>query len=127
MANANIQTVTSWADRFKFTLALAAVVGGLVGFYLLSDYPTVVRFLVVLAGLVVGAGIGWTSEPGRRFFGFAKDSWAEARRVVWPSRKETLQTTGVVFAFVFVMAIFLWATDKSLELVLYDWILGWRH
>ena len=61
------------------------------------------------------------------FFGFAKESASEAKKVVWPSRKETLQTTGLVFAFVVVMALFLWLTDKSVEWVLYDIVLGWRR
>ena len=50
----------------------------------------------------------------------------EAKKVVWPTRKETVQTTGIVFAFVLVMAIMLWITDKSLEWVLYDLVLGWK-
>ncbi len=70
--------------------------------------------------------MAWFTEPGQRFFGFAQESVAETKKVVWPNRKETVQTTGVVFAFVVVMAIFLWLTDKSLEWVLYDLILGWK-
>jgi preprotein translocase subunit SecE len=126
MANANVETVSLWADRFKVVLALAAVVAGIAGFYLLSDYALVFRVLAVLAGLLVGAGIGWLSEPGKRFYAFAQESVRETKKVVWPSYKETVQTTAVVFGFVFLMALFLWLTDKSLELVLYDWILGWR-
>ena len=126
MANANIETVSSPLDKVKVALALAAVVAGVVGFYVLAEYPTVVRVLSVMGGLVVGAGIAYLSEPGRRFFAFAEESVKETRKVVWPSRKETLQTTAVVFAFVVTMAIFLWVTDKTLEYVLYDLILGWR-
>jgi len=127
MANSNIETVGSVADKIKVLLAIAAVVGGIAGFYLLAQQPTVLRIASVLAGLIVGAIIGLTSEPGRRFFGFAKEAAAETRKVVWPSGKETVQTTLVVFAFVVVMAIFLWATDKTIEWVLYDLILGWRN
>jgi preprotein translocase subunit SecE len=126
MANANVATVSLWADRFKVLLALTAVVAGIAGFYLLSDYALVFRVLAVLAGLLVGVGIGWLSEPGKRFYAFAQESVRETKKVVWPSYKETVQTTAVVFGFVFLMALFLWLTDKSLELVLYDWILGWR-
>ena len=78
------------------------------------------------AGLGVGAAIAWFSGPGQQFFAFAKDSWAETRRVVWPERKETTQVTLIVFAFVLAMALFLWLVDKSLEWVLYDLILGWK-
>jgi preprotein translocase subunit SecE len=127
MANAKIETVTLLRDRLLALCALAAVIGGLVAFYMLGDYPLVVRVLAVLAGVVAGGGIGSLSEPGKRFFEFTRESVREARKVVWPSRKETLQMTGLVFAFVFLMAVFLWLTDKSLEFVLYDLLLGWKR
>ena len=126
MAGTNVETVGSFADKLKVTLALAAVVGGIVGFYLLSQQPLVLRVASVLAGLAAGAAIAWFSEPGQRFFAFSKDAVAETKKVVWPTRRETVQTTAVVFGFVLIMAIFLWATDKTLEWVLYDLILGWR-
>ena len=114
------------ADKLKFALALALLAAGVVGFYLLSEQPLVLRVLSVLVGLGAGIAVASISEPGRRFIGFARESITETKKVVWPSRKETTQTTGLVFAFVFVMAIFLWLTDKSLEWVLYDLVLGWR-
>lgn len=114
------------ADKFKFALALLLLVAGLIGFYFLSEQAMILRVLVVLAGLGVSAAVAWQTESGRLFFGFAKEAAAEAKKVVWPTQKETLQTTGLVFAFVFIMAAFLWLTDKSLEWVLYELILGWR-
>ena len=126
MANTNIETVSTTADRLKIGLALLAVIGGLAGFYLLAQQPLVFRIAAVLAGLILGVVIASTSEPGKRFFAFGRESVAETKKVVWPSRKETIQTTAVVFGFVFVMAIFLWATDKTLEFTLYDLVLGWR-
>ena len=86
----------------------------------------IVRVLSVLAGLGAGAAVAWFTEPGQRFAAFSQETVVETKKVVWPSRKETVQTTGIVFAFVVVMAIFLWITDKSLEWVLYDLVLGWR-
>ena len=127
MSNPNVQTVSSVADRAKVTLAIAAVLAGVGGFYFLSEQPLVVRVLSVLAGLLAGVAIGWFSEPGRRFIVFARESYNETRRVVWPDRKETLQTTAAVFAFVFTMALFLWFVDKGLEWILYDLILGWKR
>jgi preprotein translocase subunit SecE len=62
----------------------------------------------------VAAAIGWFTRPGRDFVQFARESTEEAKKVVWPSRKETLQTTGVVFLFVFIMAVFLWIVDWGL-------------
>ncbi len=126
MANTNIETVGSGVDRLKIALAVLAVIAGLAGFYILGQQALALRIAVVLAGLIVGAGMAATSEPGKRFFAFGRESVAETKKVVWPSRKETIQTTAIVFGFVVMMAIFLWLTDKSLEVILYDWTLGWR-
>lgn len=126
MANQNVETVTSMADRAKVALAIALVVAGLVGFYMLDQLPTIARVGSVLGGLVAGALVGMTSSPGQRFFAFAKDAWSETRRVVWPTRKETTQMTMIVFAFVVAMALFLWMVDKLLEWGLYDLALGWK-
>ena len=114
------------ADKLKFALALLLVVAGVVGFYLLSEQAMVLRVLAVLAGVAAGAAVAWFSEPGRRFALFAQETIAETKKVVWPTRKETIQTTGIVFAFMVVMALFLWVTDKTLEWVFYDLILGWK-
>jgi preprotein translocase SecE subunit len=73
-----------------------------------------------------GIAVAWYTAPGRRFIVFANESVVEAKKVAWPSRKETLQTTAMVFGFVVAMSIFLWLTDKSFEWVLYDLVLGWK-
>ena len=114
------------ADKIKLLLALALVAVGIAGFYALSEQALVVRVLSVLGGFAAGVAVAWTSAPGRRFVEFSRESINEARKVVWPTRKETVQMTGMVFAFVVAIAIFLWLTDKSLEWVLYDLILGWK-
>jgi len=105
------------ADKIKIGVALLLVVAGVVGFYYLQESLAVLRVLSVLAGLALAAAVFWTAESGKRFFSFGKESVAEAKRVVWPTRKETLQTTGVVIAFAIVMALFLWAVDASLMVV----------
>ncbi|EXI89032.1 MAG: Preprotein translocase subunit SecE [Candidatus Accumulibacter regalis] len=115
------------ADKLKFALAVLLLVAGIAGFYLLVEQAMILRVLAVLAGAALAVVVAWQTEPGRQFFGFAKDATTEAKKVVWPSRKETIQTTGLVFAFVVVMAVFLWLTDKGLEWVLYDLVLGWRQ
>ncbi len=114
------------ADKIKFALALVLLAAGVAGFYLLAEQAMVLRILAVLAGMAAAGALAWQTEPGQRFFSFAKEATTEAKKVVWPSRKETLQTTGAVFAFVVVMALFLWLADKSLEWVLYDLVLGWK-
>ena len=126
MSNHPVETVSTSSDKVKVALSICAVIAGVVGFYFLSDKPTIVRAGALVVGLVVAIAIAWTSEPGRNFLGFARDSVRETKKVVWPTRKEAMQITGVVFGFVLIMAIFLWGTDKILEFVLYDLILGWK-
>jgi preprotein translocase subunit SecE len=105
------------ADKIKLGAAFLLIVAGIAGFYSLHESAAVVQLAVLLLSLVFAAGIVWTTDPGRRLFVFGKDSIAEAKRVVWPTRKETMQTTGVVIAFAVVMALFLWAVDASLMVV----------
>ena len=105
---------------------LALVVAGLAGFYLLAKQGAVVQWGVLLGGLVLAVGVFLVSEVGKRFIGFCRDSYREVKKVVWPTRKETIQMTAYVFGFVVIMALFLWLTDKTLEVVFYDLILGWR-
>jgi preprotein translocase subunit SecE len=114
------------ADKLKFVVALLLVAAGIAGFYLLGEQALVLRVLAVLAGLAAGSAVAWFTEPGQRFVELAREAVVEAKKVVWPTKKETLQTTGIVFAFVVVMAITLWITDKTLEWVLYDLVLGWK-
>jgi len=104
-------------DKIKLVAAFLMVVAGIAGFYYLHESAAVLKLASVLVGLLLAAGVAWTSQPGKRFFAFGKDSVAEAKRVVWPTRKETLQTTAVVIAFAVTMALFLWAVDASLMIV----------
>ena len=113
-------------DKAKLVAAVALIGLGIWGYYWLAGSPLVLRVLAVIGGLVAAAAVAWWSEPGRQFAGFAGESVAEVKKVVWPTRKETMQTTAAVFAFVVVMAVFLWLTDKALEWILYDLIMGWR-
>ena len=113
-------------DKIKLGVAVALVAAGIWGYYWLGEQALVLRILAVLAGVVAAAAVAWTSEPGKQFAVFAGESVEEVKKVVWPTRKETMQTTAAVFAFVVVMAIFLWLSDKTLEWVLYDLILGWK-
>ena len=102
------------ADKIKLTIAGLIVLAGMVGFYYLSANPLVVRLAALLVAVALGGVVGWTSEPGKRFFAYTQDAIAETKKVVWPSRKETVQTTGIVVGFVIVMALFLWVVDASL-------------
>jgi preprotein translocase subunit SecE len=113
-------------DIFKLFVSAALVIGGIVGYYLLADGALVLRILAVLAGIAAAAGLAATSAPGREFVAFAQEAVVEVKKVVWPSRKETVQSAAAVFAFVVAMALFLWLTDKTLEWALYDLVLGWK-
>ena len=104
-------------DKIKLGVAFLLVVAGIAGFYTLHESAAVVKLASVLLGLLLAAAVAWTSEPGKRFFVFGKESVDEAKRVVWPTRKETMQTTGVVILFAVVMALFLWMVDASLMLL----------
>lgn len=115
------------ADKIKLTFAFAFIAAGVVSFHYFSDKAAYLRLLMVLAGLGLSAAIAWQTELGRRFFVFAKEAKDETKKVVWPTRKEALQTTAMVFLFVVIMAIFLWVVDKGLEWVLYDQLLGWSR
>ena len=126
MAATQVETVSSGADKLKLFAVAALVIAAIAGFYLLSKQGALVQWAALIVGLVAATAVFLVSEPGKQFVGFAKDSWREVKKVVWPSRKETLQMTAYVFAFVVVMSLFLWLTDKTLEWVLYDLILGWR-
>ncbi len=120
-----MQDVDVSGEKIKIVLAVFSVVVGIVGFYFFSA-NSMIRVGALFGGLLFFVVFAWSSNVGRRFVGFFKEAVRETKKVVWPTRKEALQITAVVFAFVFVMAIFLWGVDKLLEFLLYDLILGWK-
>ncbi len=126
MATQNVETVTNKSDLALVTLAALVALAGVLGFTFLTEQPTLARVGVLIGGLVLAIVIAWFSQSGKRFLAYARESYEETKRVVWPSRKETVTTTGIVFGFVVIMAIFLFLVDKSLEWVLYDTLLSWR-
>ncbi|MEQ1601919.1 MAG: preprotein translocase subunit SecE [Methylophilaceae bacterium] len=98
-------------EKIKLVLSLLLLLAGVVGFYWLADQALVLRILAVIAGMMAASFVFWMSTLGKSSFAFAAESWLEARKVVWPSRKETIQTTLVVFALVLLVAAFLWVVD----------------
>lgn len=127
MANPSVETVSTGADKVKLSASALLVLAALAVFYGLPGQAMWIRVVGLLVLLVAAAGVFLLSEHGRALIAYGKDSVRETRKVVWPTRKEAIQMTGIVFAFVILMAIFLWLTDKSLEYVLYDLILGWKR
>jgi len=126
MASTQVETVTTGADKAKVGAAIALVIAALAGFYLLSKQGQVAQWGVLVVGLIAAVVVFFTSEWGRELVAFGRDSWKEVKKVVWPTRKEAIQMTAYVFGFVVIMALFLWLTDKTLEWVFYDLILGWK-
>ena len=122
-----VETVTTGADKAKLAAAAALVVAAVVVFYALGQQDLWLRVAALLALMIVAVATFFTSEPGKQLIAYGQDSVREVKKVVWPTRKEALQMTGYVFAFVVVMALFLWLTDKTLEWVLYDLVLGWKR
>jgi preprotein translocase subunit SecE len=125
--NPQVETVSTGADKAKLAAASALVIGAVAAFYLLSAQDLWLRVVALLVLLAAAVAMFFVSEPGKQLIAFGQDSIKETRKVVWPARKEAMQMTGYVFIFVFVMALFLWLTDKTLEWTLYDLILGWRR
>ena len=127
MSTSDIEASNSPLDYGKIALAVLLALGGLAFFYMtIGKQPDWLRGVAVVVGLIAGAGIYLTSNSGKRLWQFFRAAYAELLRVVWPSRKETTQMTLVVFGFVVIMSIFLWAVDKTLEFALFDLLLGWR-
>ena len=127
MSNTSIENVTSVTDKLKLGLSVLVIIAGIVGFSVLeSKLPMVARVAIFVGSLGLAALIAWMSEPGRRTIAFAHESYNEVKRVVWPTRKETLQMTGIVFAFVAIMGLFLWILDKLVEWLLFGVLLGWK-
>lgn len=126
MATTQVQTVSTNADKVKLGAALALVIAALAGFYLVTKQGPWVQWGVLLVGLAAGIAVFFTAESGKALVAFGRDAWREVRKVVWPERKEAVQMTAYVFVFVLVMAVFLWLTDKTLEWLFYDLILGWK-
>ena len=128
MANPQtVETVSTGADKAKLAVAGVLVIAAVVAFYALSRQDLWMRVGALIVLLAAAVATFFTSELGKQLIAFGNDSVREVRKVVWPTRKEALQMTAYVFAFVVVMAIFLWLTDKTLEWVLYDLILGWKR
>ena len=110
------ESTSSALDTFKLMTALLVLIAGVVGFYYFEDESQLLRVLGMLGIAAVAFAIGATSHQGRQGLAFVKDARVEVRKVVWPTRQETLQTTIAVLIMVIIVAIMLW---------LFDMFLGW--
>ena len=126
-SNTPVENVSTSADKAKLAAAGVLLVGGVAAYYLLGKQDLWLRVLVLLVLLAAAVGAFFMSEPGKQLIAYGRDSVREVKKVVWPTRKESIQMTGYVFASAVVMALSLFITDKTLEWVLYDLILGWQR
>ena len=128
MANPpQVETISTGADKAKLAVAGVLVVAAVVVFYMLAKQDLWVRVGALIVLLAAAVATFFASEMGKELIAYGRDSAREVKKVVWPTRKEALQMTAYVFAFVVVMALFLFLTDKTLEWLLYDLILGWKR
>jgi preprotein translocase subunit SecE len=126
MATPQVQTVNTTSDKAKLAASAVWLILALAAYYVLGKQGPLFQWLCLLVGLAVATVDFLTSESGKALTAFGQDSVREIKKVVWPTRREAIQMTLYVFGFVFVMALFLWLTDKTLEWVFYDLILGWK-
>ena len=126
MASPQVETVGNGAEKIKLALAAGLVVAAVVAFYMLAKQGQLAQWGALLACIAAAAAVFFTSEAGKQLIAFGRDTVREVKKVAWPARKETLQMTAYVFGFVLIMALFLWATDKTLEWLIFDLILGWK-
>jgi preprotein translocase subunit SecE len=126
MASPQVETVGTGAEKMKLALAAGLVLAAIVAFYMLAKQGQLVQWGALIAGLITAGVLFFVTESGKELIGFGRDSVREVKKVAWPAPKEAMQITAYVFAFVLVMAIFLWATDKTLEWLIFDLILGWK-
>jgi preprotein translocase subunit SecE len=126
MASPEIETVGAGADKAKLAASVALLVAAFVAYYMLAKQGGLAQWGALIVLVATSVVVFLASDSGRRLLAFGRDSVRELRKVVWPERKEAIQMTMYVFGFVLVMSIFLWLTDKTIEWVFYDLILGWR-
>ncbi len=118
--SAKLETTPSRLDGPKWALALALAGGAIGAFYYFGDQSLLLRVVGLLVAAGVAAAILLQTEKGRAAWSFMRESRTEVRKVVWPTRKETVQTTLVVIAMVSVVAVFMWALDMLLAWIVHS-------
>lgn len=102
-------------DTVKLAISATTVAAAVVGFYYYADHSLLVRVVALLVAFGVSIAIGLQTEKGRLLAAFVRDAQIETRKVVWPTRQESLQTTLIVFVVVVLTGFFLWLLDMGLN------------
>lgn len=110
-------------EKIKLVLSALLLAAGIAGFYVLADKALVLRILAILAGVGAAIAVLWTTSKGQTALGFIGESVAEAKKVVWPTRKETIQTALAVFVLVLIVAAFLAVVDIGFAYMV-QWLMG---
>lgn len=110
-------------EKLKLIFSILLLLAGLIGYYLLPESQALAKYAALFGGGILAVVVFFVSAQGRRFVVYGRESIAEAKKVVWPTRKEATQMTGLVFAFVAILATFMWLVDSSLSWLFYDLIL----
>jgi preprotein translocase subunit SecE len=105
---------STFVDTAKLVMAVATLLAGIAGYYWFTEAPTAARILMVLVGLGAGAAFLFWSQQGQVLWHYIQGSRVELRKMVWPTRQETVQTTLVVFVFVLLLGVFFWLVDMGL-------------
>ena len=108
------EVVSNKLDSFKLLLAIAVLIFGIVGFYYYETESQLYRVLGVVFAVIVAIAISATTSLGQNLIGFGREARMEVRKVVWPTRQETVQTTFMVIVAVIIIGIFLWLVDMLL-------------
>jgi preprotein translocase subunit SecE len=118
--DSKLETPAAGFDKVKLWGAGLLVAAAMGAFYYFADQSLLLRVVGLLAAVVVAAFIALQTEPGRQFAAFMKEAQIEVRKVVWPTRDETLKTTAIVAVVVIVMGLFLWMLDALIA-----WVVQW--
>jgi preprotein translocase subunit SecE len=117
----------SAADIAKLTLAIVVIAAGVVAYYWYNELPAWERLFILLGGFIVGGAIGSVTRSGRALRDYLSESMFELRKVVWPTRQETLQTTLVIIVVVIILSILLGLIDLFLNWAILQHLLKMGH
>ncbi len=108
-----VESAQGAGDKIKWYLAIAIIIAGVAAnLYFVDTYPTIIRVLMVIGGVLVGGFLGYNTSKGKEFARFVKNANIERQKIVWPTKNETIQTTIIVIVLVIIIGFFLFLVDS---------------